>query len=132
EGQTNVEILQRVIQAAPQPLSEEVSVAVRLVVARALAKAPADRYQSMHDMVADLRRIIRPGFEVSAPTHRKRRLSKSAGAVAGLLIASMAWWIVHMISGTAPRIRSIAVLPLQDLSGDPDQEYLAVGMTEAR
>ncbi len=32
---------------------------------------------------------------------------------------------------TAPKIRSLAVLPLKNLSGDPSQEYFADGMTEA-
>jgi TolB-like protein/DNA-binding winged helix-turn-helix (wHTH) protein len=33
--------------------------------------------------------------------------------------------------GNAPRIESLAVLPLANLSGDPQQEYFADGMTEA-
>jgi TolB-like protein/DNA-binding winged helix-turn-helix (wHTH) protein/Flp pilus assembly protein TadD len=38
----------------------------------------------------------------------------------------------HRIAGTAPHpIRSIAVLPLENLSHDQDQEYFADGMTEA-
>ena len=33
--------------------------------------------------------------------------------------------------GSAPRVRSLAVLPLRNLSGDPAQEYLADGITDA-
>ncbi len=35
------------------------------------------------------------------------------------------------IETSAPRIESLAVLPLENLSRDPDQEYFADGMTEA-
>jgi TolB-like protein len=34
-------------------------------------------------------------------------------------------------SSSAPQIHSLAVMPLKNLSGDPTQEYLADGMTEA-
>jgi TolB-like protein/DNA-binding winged helix-turn-helix (wHTH) protein len=37
------------------------------------------------------------------------------------------WLFVH---APKPRIRAIAVLPLANLSGDPEQEYFADGMTE--
>lgn len=33
--------------------------------------------------------------------------------------------------GSVPRIKSLAVLPLANLSGDPAQEYFADGMTDA-
>jgi TolB-like protein len=37
----------------------------------------------------------------------------------------------HRSESTLPRIQSLAVLPLKNLSGDPTQEYLAEAMTEA-
>jgi DNA-binding winged helix-turn-helix (wHTH) protein len=38
---------------------------------------------------------------------------------------------VGTIECVAPRVRSLAVLPLENLSRDPEQEYFAEGMTEA-
>jgi TolB-like protein/DNA-binding winged helix-turn-helix (wHTH) protein len=56
---------------------------------------------------------------------------------AGILCAVLAGLIVlnvrqRLLSrGDRPRIESLAVLPLANLSGDPQQEYFADGMTEA-
>ena len=44
--------------------------------------------------------------------------------------ASRKWWQYLLGRGNVPQIRSIAVLPLQNLSGDPTQEYFADAMTD--
>ncbi len=64
---------------------------------------------------------------------RRRLLRLLIAAVAALLIVGLAW----ILSGRrAPavepgQIKSLAVLPLENLSGDPAQEYFADGMTDA-
>ena len=64
-------------------------------------------------------------------THRARWLAL-AGVVILLALGTIAF--VTMRRGGAnlehPKIQSLAVIPLQNLSGDPAQEYFADGMTE--
>ena len=49
------------------------------------------------------------------------------------LVGMLGWKIVHdrrVAAESAPQIRSLAVLPLTNLSGDPNQEYFTDGMTD--
>ena len=48
-----------------------------------------------------------------------------------LVLAASLSWIFYSQSQSAPKIRSLAVLPLESLSGDASQDYFADGMTDA-
>ena len=56
----------------------------------------------------------------------------SAAAVALVALLTLVYVATRSRAGDAgrPKIRSLAVLPLQNLSGDPSQDYMADGMTE--
>ena len=47
-----------------------------------------------------------------------------------LVLAVSLSWVLYPRSHPSPAIRSLAVLPLENLSGDPAQDYFAEGMTD--
>src|SRR4029434_7742761 len=66
-GKTDLEVMQRVIGATPDPLGAEVPQTLRNVVEKALEKDPSERYQTARDLVVDLRRVFRQKPVEAAP-----------------------------------------------------------------
>jgi serine/threonine protein kinase len=127
EGRSGLEVLRSILDAPAPPLGNEIPGPVRAVIEKALEKDPAERYQTMQEMVVDLRRLLRQAVEAE---HAANQMWKRAAAVAVLAVAALAVWKYWPASGGS-RFRTIAVLPLQNLSGDPNQEPFSDGTTEA-
>jgi serine/threonine protein kinase len=117
EGATDLETLQTIIHGTSAPLGDEIPVALRSVVEKALEKDPADRYQSMREMVVDLRRLTRqsgqsavvPSTEpvAATATRQRRRRWWIAAALATVALGAGGWWTFRskpptLIDGSTP------------------------------
>jgi len=100
-------------------------------VAKALAKIPADRFAGAAEFAAAL---VAPGARPTAGWRRRRVpvAASIAGAVA-LAAAAVVWhpWR-RAAKAAAPGadVASVAVLPFDNLTGNPSDRYLSDGMTE--
>ena len=78
------------------------------------------------------RRPVRAPLQTPGPTHPRRRKGIAAGIALVLVLGVVTFWMVRRrphSPNTRP-IQSLAVLPLDNLSGDASQQYLADGMTD--
>jgi serine/threonine-protein kinase len=97
DGETPVEIAMKHLSTAPKPpskLRSDIPPELDMVVLRALAKNPDDRYQSADEMEADLERVAR-GARVAAATvdTATQVLSRPAAAVVAADAATAATMI---------------------------------------
>jgi serine/threonine protein kinase/tetratricopeptide (TPR) repeat protein len=153
-GTTAAEVYDAILHRAAIPaMQRNPDIAPRLqdVIEKCLEKDSKLRYQSAAEIAADLRRLRRDssagseGFasresEIRKSPKLKLALLGTTIVLTLLLLTGVAWRIWHLSNPSiaapapssaiaAPEIHSLAVLPLKNLSGDPEQEYFADGTT---
>ena len=152
KGDTSGLVFDSILNRAPAPpirLNPELPVKFEDIINKALEKDRDLRYQHASELRADLQRLRREaasGFisAATSTTHIARPRIRSP--LQKVLIVGLGTLLVAVIligfnvlgsrdrligKAKAPHIRSLAVLPLDNLSRDPEQEYFADGMTDA-
>lgn len=156
-GASSLETIDLILNAEPvQPTTE--SSEIRSILSRCLEKDRDRRYQTADELMADLRaarrsvdsRNARPTAEVvvaetsqpagrltAEPSGRRPELRELAKrnyarpAAFGALLAIFVGVFGYFSLNRGQQIKSIAVMPFVNASGNPDIEYLNDGMTES-
>jgi Tol biopolymer transport system component/tRNA A-37 threonylcarbamoyl transferase component Bud32 len=149
EGETGPQVIQAIIHQTPEPLPASVPLQLRMAVDKALEKDPADRYQSMRELVVDLRRLLRqpaplkvdsPVVQTAAP--RQVRLAWAALFVIGFaaLVAAVVivreWRLASPAPAASEMRLEITTPPTTDatsLAISPDgQKIVFAGTSEGQ
>ncbi len=156
QGKTVIDVRHQVLYGTPKPLEvqrkEPLPPQLQLIVDKALAKDPKDRYQKISVMRDELRAVLQmiagaqvmPG-DTFVPSHAdggtvKRVLNWFTGksvpeatSVAGVSSVSSSPSFMPDITMTATGTekKSVAILPFQNLSGDPASSFYEFALADS-
>jgi serine/threonine protein kinase/tetratricopeptide (TPR) repeat protein len=147
-GELFSQVLDAIVHQQPVPprvRNPKISVELDRIICKCLDKEPDHRYQSAKELLADLRRLAASSSQNVVPASLRStfRIRKKVfayvlvgiGAALAVAIALTALNIHGLRDDLFGRnrptqIRSIAVLPLANVSGDPQEDYFADGVTD--
>jgi len=144
QGKTGFELSSAILSQPPPPLPPgpggALPAELGAVIARCLEKDPAQRFQRSDEVRAALEAVqsgaplpVWPAWKYALSRRRWLALAAALMIVIAVLVTlDVAGLRGRLLGGAAtPRFRSLAVLPVANLSGDPEQEYFTDGMTDA-
>jgi serine/threonine protein kinase/Tfp pilus assembly protein PilF len=148
-GEDPVSLMSSILRDAPDSVAElRTGCPQRLVetIEKCLEKDREDRFptaRELHSQLLGLQGEVTAGqAEVARPRPKGGKLGLGtrillAAALILAVVAGAVWFSNRgpeeptEVATQGPQIRSLAVLPMRNLSGDEEQEYLVDGMTEA-
>jgi len=150
-GNNSLATLNEVLHAKPVPprdLNPKIPIELEGIIGKAMEKDRNHRYQSAVEMKSDLallKRETESGTIKSGSATKLRVATKTFGrntrvqmylllGMAGLLMAVLAsvgaWWYNHRQAANAEQRNAIAVLPLQNMNGDFNVDYLRFALAD--
>src|ERR1700676_224861 len=141
-GATAYELSAAILRERTPAITPGLPPVLQGVIDRCLDKDPGQRYQSAGEVRAALetastasrtQEYVTGGTPPDAGLWKLRNILLLCAIVA--MAVGLGYWLTGKKSKTGNAvpgaIQSIAVLPLENLSGDPNQDYFADGMTDA-
>ena len=151
-GNNSLMTLDAVLHAKPAPpreLNPKIPIELEGIIGKAMEKDRRQRYQSAADMRSDLALLKREAesgtIKPASSTAMLRAASRTFGRGSRLLTYSLAgtaallitvlaavgaWWFKHREVASAEQRNAIAVLPLQNLNGDVNVDYLRFALAD--
>ena len=132
-GSTPFAAAPAILREPPPPLPADVPATLQSVIKRCLEKEPAHRYQRACEVRAALETMQSGSSPLLPPPARLRKRAAAAAAALALLALALSFpRLRDRFTGRAAanRLDSVAVLPFENLSHDPAEDYFTDGMTE--
>ena len=152
QGNNSLVTLDAVLHSKPVPprdLNPKIPIELEGIIGKAMEKDRRHRYQSAAEMRSDLAMLKRETesgtIKSGSATTKLRAASRTFGrnnrlqtylllGMAGLLLAVLAavgaWWYNHREVANAEQKNAIAVLPLQNNTGDFNVDYLRFALAD--
>ena len=138
QGEHEQAVIYSILKENPEPITNlrpDVPLSIEQVVEKALEKDADKRYQQVDELLDDLKSIsagiVPEEIKVRLRKEKLRKRRKAivyAGAVGLSILAAVL--VLTFFPGRAEAIDSIAVLPLENLTGDAEQEIFVDGVTD--
>jgi len=133
KGDYEQAVIYSILSEEPEPLSN-LPAELEQIVQKALQKEPSERYQSSEELLSDLGAFkdgTKPAVTKAKPAISVRKRIYLYGGLAAFLLAVLISFFVFRPSKTplSGKIR-LAVLPFDNITQNPEDEYFADGMTD--
>jgi TolB-like protein/Flp pilus assembly protein TadD len=138
-GRTGAETLAAILRddpADPPSGGRPVPAELAGVIRHCLEKRPEQRFQTARDLTFALKSVVAgtparaPAPPLSPVARGRSRSAVYAAAAAAIVVAAVLLVVWRDLPGRGGAVHSVAVLPFQNVSGDPAEDYFVDGMTE--
>ncbi len=135
--------------ASPRSINPAVPAELEAIIGKAMEKDRNLRYKNAAEMKADLVKLKKEtdpalrsglrrvsGLQMATNTFQKSSAMRTwiIAGMAAMLIAVVAavgaWWLQHRVATVEAGIRTIAVLPLQNINNDAESEFLRFALAD--